>query len=154
MTAVILLMTVPGILGYKTYAVLTDSMETTIQQGSLVIVKYTRFDDVKKDDIATFQSSMDSEKRFTHRIVEIDRQNRSFVTRGDKTGLDDPEKSDYGKMIGKVIFTVPYGGVLSAAADNFKVKIAVMFLIALWIALEIELCILRKKKRKEIKNEA
>lgn len=97
---------VPSIFGYKSFIVLSGSMESKIDIGDLVIVKQTKFNDLKVNDIIAFR---DNEKLVTtHRIigeVNVDNQ-KCFKTKGDSNNTEDEgvvcEKQVEGKYQWKI----------------------------------------------------
>ena len=60
---------VPSLFGYKVFIVLSDSMETEITTGDIVITKNTDVKDLKEEDIIAYKNS--KEYVTTHRIVNI-----------------------------------------------------------------------------------
>ena len=82
----------PKILKMDMKVVETGSMSPTIKPYSLIYIKpYDKFEDYRVGDIVTFTDNY-QQKSFTHRIVEIDEQTQSFVTKGDAN-----EENDLGK---------------------------------------------------------
>ena len=75
---------VPDVFGYKPFAVVSGSMETSINVGDLVIAKKIDSDkSLKNGDIIAFRTS--DNYVVTHRIVETKDENgkRYFTTKGD-----------------------------------------------------------------------
>lgn len=141
-------MTAPLLMGYKTFTVLSDSMAKTINYGSIVVVKKTVFEDMKTEYIATFESSKDKNKHFTHRIVSINKQKKSFITKGDANPTNDPVPVGADRLIGRVVYIIPYAGLPAALLENTTAVIITIILLSLWIATEIELAL----RRRQIKN--
>lgn len=139
----------PRLLGLQLYSIDTGSMAPTIPQGSLIYVKkYMSFEDYKVDDIVTF-SDLSRETFFTHRIAEIDENQRSFVTKGDANEDIDPSPTDYMYAVGKVEFSVPILGYVSSFLRYKIIKIAVAIIYIAWLAIEVELIIAERNKRDE-----
>jgi len=136
----------PYVLGYKSFSVLTSSMKPTLSYGTLVFVKQIQFDEVAINDIATFESTKDASKYFTHRIVGIDTDNKSFVTKGDANPTDDPLPTGYSQMVGKVVTVVPFAGLIAAALKSSITLIVTIALLIVWLAFEIELFAVKKKQ--------
>lgn len=97
---------VPSIFGYKSFIVLSGSMESKIDIGDLVIVKQTKFNDLKVNDIIAFR---DNENLVTtHRIIdEVNVNNQKcFKTKGDSNNTEDEgvvcEKQVEGKYQWKI----------------------------------------------------
>ena len=81
--------------GYSIFCVATGSMEPTISQNDIIIVK--KSDTYKTDDIITF---MKGNEFITHRIVSIN--DETVTTKGDANNAVDVAVSK-DKIIGKVI---------------------------------------------------
>ncbi len=139
----------PRIAGYRVYSVDSGSMEPTIKTGSLIYVKkYVNFEDYGVDDVVTF-SDLTGENSFTHRIVSIDAEKRTFTTKGDANEENDLSPSDFIYAVGKVEFAIPYLGFAAAFFRNKVVKIAVTLIYVAWLAIEIEIFLAERKKRDE-----
>lgn len=139
----------PRIAGYKAYSVDSGSMEPTITTGSLIYVKrYADFHDYSVGDIVTF-SDLSKEKSFTHRIVEINTQEKTFTTKGDANKENDLSPANYINAVGKVEFSIPYLGYAAIFLRNKFAKIAVMLIYVAWAAIEIEIFLAERKKRDE-----
>lgn len=124
--AVIPILPIPG--NYKIFVVQSGSMEPAIKTGSVVIVKPAPLDskhltgqakDYKSKDIITFKSK---EKDFitTHRIVDAEVVSGKvyYITKGDANKAEDSSKVLKSKVIGKVLFSVPYAGYAVAEAKK------------------------------------
>ena len=139
----------PRLIGYSAYSIESGSMEPTIKEGSLVFVKKNfEFDSYKVDDIVTFSDTVEN-KSFTHRIIEIDSEKRTFDTKGDANNDKDPLPTDFTYAIGKVDFAIPYLGFAASFFRNRVVEIAVIIIYLAWMAIEIELFLTERKKRDE-----
>ena len=155
MTAVIIFISVvlvgivyaPTIFGMKSYAILTDSMETTIPEGSMVYVKpCTNFDEYKLNDIVTFSDSKTG-KSFTHRIIEINAQDRCFTTKGDANNEPDLSPTYFSLAVGKVKMSIPYLGYVAEFLKSTVVKIVLAVIYIALAAIEIELFLAERKKK-------
>lgn len=139
----------PRLLGMRAFSVDSASMEPTIKEGSLVYVKCgIKFDDYYVGDIVTFSDDT-HQNYFTHRIAEINLDERSFTTRGDANNDNDPSAAGYTFAVGKVQLAIPYLGKLSVFLRNKYVKIAVALIYISWAAIEIEIFKAERKKRDE-----
>jgi len=99
---------------YKTFVVLSGSMNPTFDAKSLIVVKPIEASNVRVGDILTFRSSDTSNNNTTHRVVEINNEmgNLSFITRGDANNVNDPVPLYPQNIIGKVSFSIPFIGFL------------------------------------------
>jgi len=104
----------------KLYSVLSGSMEPKIPVGSVIIA--VPKSEYKEGDIITFGAETDRTKTVTHRIVEISRDldldKTSYRTKGDANESADMELIDSGRVIGKVVFHLPYLGYGVAFAQT------------------------------------
>ncbi len=137
----------PALLGMKSYAILTGSMEPTISEGSMVYVQpCSEFEDYQINDVVTFTDPKTG-KSFTHRIIEIDTQNRCFTTKGDANNEPDLSPTYFSLAVGKVRMAVPYLGYVAGFFKNTVVKIVIAVIYIALIAIEIELFLTERKKK-------
>jgi len=76
---------------YSTLWVLSDSMETTIEERSYILVKVCDASELKVGDIITFKSRAPelNGSYNTHRIYEIVVEGEEFITKGDNISIPD-----------------------------------------------------------------
>lgn len=155
MTAVVLFISLfaigiiwfPSLLGYKTYAIETGSMEPTIKKGSMVYVEpCENLEDYQVNDIVTFTDEVKGQS-FTHRIVAIDESDGFFTTKGDANEIEDLEPISSTYAVGKVRMTVPLLGFAAEFLKLTGVKIALALIYIAWAAIEIELFLAERKKK-------
>ena len=93
----------PSFFGYKSFIVLTGSMEPTLNIGDIVFIKETT--DIKEQDIVSFKIN---NAIVTHRIVEIKKENDKtlYTTKGDANSGNDTEVLRIEDIEGKYIFKV------------------------------------------------
>lgn len=113
---VISILPIPG--NYKILTVLSGSMEPAIKMGSVVVTKPTN--DYKTGDIITFGEMTKTKTPTTHRIIgtEVVSNEVYYITKGDANNAKDPNKILESKVIGKVLFSVPYAGYAASAAKK------------------------------------
>ena len=119
--------------GYRIYDILTGSMSPTIKPGSLVFVKETLPNEVKKNDVITFRSDITNNVT-THRAIDIVNSDgkTEFITKGDANNTQDPVSLDEKLLVGKVIFQIPYlGGILRCVQNNKFIFIVIFLFIIL-----------------------
>ena len=126
--------------GYSAYIVLTDSMQSEIPQGSLVLVKDTDTDAIQIGDDITFLKIDHS--LITHRVVSITEDHehsgmRGFITQGVENPYPDTDAVFADNVIGKVVFhNLWLGDVLSYIRDRVWVPaLAAALLLAFFYAL-------------------
>ncbi len=95
--------------GVKLLSVQSGSMEPSIKTGSVVIVKNQ--DTYGLGDIITFTDNPQNDST-THRIIksEVKDGKEIYTTKGDANQGDDRLTTTSEKILGKVIFDVPYLG--------------------------------------------
>ena len=116
------------ILGYTPYAILSPSMTPEYPVGALVYVKECPPEQIKVGDVLTYVANEDL-LVVTHRVVSIDRENRSFITQGDVNKDPDPPVI-YENVIGTVRFSIPQLGYVSTyftSSSGRYVGLAVIF---------------------------
>ena len=111
-------LTVPGLLGYKSYVVTSGSMEPMYPVGSLILVKPVPAEEVAVGDAITFYMK-NTEIVATHQVYEIDKEQKVFRTQGinnrDSKGniLHDAAPAAFDSLIGKPFACIPYLGSVS-----------------------------------------
>ena len=96
--------------------------------GTLLIDKETDPLLIEQGDVVTFIMNEEG-MLVTHRVVSIDRTDKTFTTKGDANNVEDPEPVMWGNVIGKVMFSVPFAGKpfsYITAEENRKIVIGVI----------------------------
>ena len=130
LTAVIaglLPVTVPRLLGYEIYNVVSGSMEPEIPVGSVVYVKAAEPAEIQAEDVIAFQRDGDT---VTHRVVRNLRIEGTFVTKGDANAAEDLDEIPYAALIGRVEAHVPVLGNLMALYTSFLGKLYMLIFAA------------------------
>ena len=99
-------------LGITPYVVLSGSMEPAFHVGSLIYVKNTPPEKINIGDPVTFVLNEDL-VLVTHRVIEVDTENRCFYTKGDANDSADGAPVVFENLVGKTIFNIPYLGYFS-----------------------------------------
>ena len=98
----------PSIMGYSLFRVVTGSMEPTIGEGSLIVVKKTEASEIKEGDIISFYSTDPELKGAvnTHRVtgVKSEKNGLVFETKGDANLVKDEYPVQESNIIGVVVF--------------------------------------------------
>lgn len=105
-------LTVPRLLGYELYAIVSGSMEPAIPVGSVVYAKQTSPEDIEAGDVIVFYGGHDSTTIITHRTVENHREEQELLTKGDANEGNDMLPIAYHNLIGKVEQSIPLLGFL------------------------------------------
>ena len=100
------------LVGLEPYAVLSGSMEPTYHTGSLIYVKSVDPYDVEVGQPITFVMNEDLVVA-THRVVEIDKENQRFYTKGDANENVDGAPVHFNNLIGVPVYSIPYLGYLA-----------------------------------------
>jgi signal peptidase len=109
----------PNILGYKTYTVLSGSMEPAIHTGSVLFAEPVPPGVLKVGDVIVYNRS-DVNESVTHRIIEIKTTDGKpeFTTKGDANGSPDSWTVQYNDMAGKVVLAIPLAGYIYHALGS------------------------------------
>ncbi|MGL6106961.1 signal peptidase I [Romboutsia sp.] len=94
------------VIGYRTYTVLSGSMQPKFYPGDMVVIKHKNKTDIDINDIITFR---DKEGIIiTHRIIE--KTNEGYITKGDNNNVQDSDIITSNDLIGKVVFSISKAG--------------------------------------------
>lgn len=138
--------------GLQVFNVISGSMEPTYSVGDLLYVKAVDPDSVKVGDPITFVLNEDLVVA-THRVVEIDSENRRFTTKGDANESEDASPVHFNNLIGVPVFSIPLLGYVSAYIQNPPgMYIAIGLGVAL-LAVVFLPDLLMKKEKEEIQEE-
>ncbi|HEX2195806.1 MAG TPA: signal peptidase I [Actinomycetota bacterium] len=131
----------PRLLPYRTFTVLSGSMEPTIPVGSMIFDREVAAADLAAGDVVTFHPPSQPEKLVSHRIVRVEETKRGtfLVTRGDANGVDDDWRIPATGRGLRYEFHVPYlgyvvGGLLTPVGRLVALTLAALWLggLALW----------------------
>lgn len=99
--------TVPRLLGYQLYHVLSGSMEPEIPVGSLLYVSPAPAEEIREGEIIAFS---EAGSVITHRVVKNRLVEGEFVTKGDANAGEDLNAVPYQRLIGRVVCHIPVLG--------------------------------------------
>jgi signal peptidase len=137
---VVVMFILPIAVGIRPFIVLSGSMEPDIKTGSIVYINTNISSyEIVKDDIIGFRLN---NQTVTHRVVEVNKEDQSFITKGDANDERDAVPVTFTNYLGKTIFTIPFIGKIIMF---FKSGIGLYLLVAL-ILLNVLLVILEKDK--------
>src|SRR5690554_6760454 len=154
-----------NIFGYSYGLVPSDSMDgiapegskiDSFKKGSIVIVKFSDFEDLKINDVVVFKSEEEGIPLKVHRIVE--EHDNYYVTKGDhpSSSLDINDLVTKDKYQAKVINVFYFFGIASMFT-NFRGIILLTIIIILIISMLYQINNIVKQrnesKRKEITDE-
>ena len=132
---VILILFTPKLLGYATYDVISGSMEPVIPVGSLVLVKEADPKEIEEGDIIAFSSKDDRDVVITHRVMENDKENEFFITKGDANDRQDKDPASYDRLVGRVVRHFPKMGSMMADLSSFEGKLLLMCVLSAGVLL-------------------
>jgi signal peptidase I len=100
----------PGLFHMKAYVVKSSSMEPAIKAGSVIYVsQYREGETISPGDIVSFQTG---DAKVTHRVVAVDTEQGSVITKGDANKTRDSQPVTFDAIEGKVRFHIPVIGYL------------------------------------------
>lgn len=149
--AVVVVLLVPRAFGYNILAVLSGSMEPTYHVGSVIYIdKNVEADQVEAGDAIAFYK--EANVVATHRALEVDKENKQFITKGDANESKDLEPIPFANLIGKAVFTIPLIGYVSIYMKTAKGIIIVCVTLAVVILLYAIPEVLKPEEEKEKKR--
>lgn len=104
---------IPRVAGATPYTILTGSMQPAYPPGTLVIVKPVPFEDIRIDDVVTFQLESGQPTTVTHRVVGIEHRSDGqtrLMTQGDSNNVADAETVRDVQVRGEVWYSIPHLG--------------------------------------------
>ena len=137
----------PDFLGYKTYEIVSRSMENTINKNDVIVVKDVPKTEIKLDDIIAFNNG---EEVITHRVIDIENIDGKtlYTTKGDNNRYPDKNKITYERIEGKYIFKINKFGYFLNILKN-RYLLSILFVILVLCLVHIVMVKRRKKKREE-----
>ncbi len=148
---------------YQIKVVQSGSMEPAMKVGSIVIIKPA--DSYEVGDIVTFHGRFrlpnGEELAVTHRVVEktVSGSTTVYKTKGDANDDPDTELLRENKIIGKVLFDVPYIGYVVETARKPYGFLAILIIPASIIIYDQAIVVwkevkkLRAKREKDLQSE-
>ena len=137
----------PDFLGYKTYEIVSRSMENTINKNDVIVVKDVPKTEIKLDDIIAFNNG---EEVITHRVIDIENIDGKtfYTTKGDNNRYPDKNKITYEQIEGKYVFKINKFGYFLNILKN-RYLLSILFVILVLCLAHIVMVKRRKKKREE-----
>ena len=139
-------LTVPKVLGYQMYTVISGSMEPAIPTGSLVYIKGMEPRDVADGDVIAFYGGHDSNAIITHRVVKNRVVMGEFITKGDANEKEDMNPIPYSNFLGRVELSMPVVGELAQMLTSMEGKIAAASMIGLSVILQLLAAVLDRRR--------
>jgi signal peptidase I len=153
----------PSIMGYSVFRVTTGSMEPAIPTNSLIVTHTTDPAELEPGDIITFYSRdpMLNGAVNTHRIVSVTQEDGQYVfsTRGDANNVDDRYDTQEDDLIGQVVFSSYFLGILVRLLANplifipvILLPLAVLLLRNFWHTISLARQIAKKEEERAIRQ--
>ena len=117
------------LIGFRSYTVLSGSMEPKFYPGDMVITQHKDKADIKVNDIVTYRDN--EGVIITHRI--IDETSEGYITKGDNNNVNDAGVLKKENIIGEVKFSIPKIGYVMNFLSDPKAVAVEMILLAVFI---------------------
>ncbi|MBN8048817.1 signal peptidase I [Paraclostridium bifermentans] len=117
------------LIGFRSYTVLSGSMEPKFYPGDMVITQHKDKADIKVNDIVTYKDN--EGVIITHRIIE--ETDQGYITKGDNNNVNDADILKKENIIGEVKFSIPKVGYVMNLLSNPKAIAIEMILLAVFI---------------------
>ena len=140
----------PDFFGYKTYVIVSGSMEPNLKIGDIVVVKKVNENELNVGDIISFRQGQNV---VTHRISQIKYEygERVYITKGDNNNTEDNGSIDYSYIEGKVINNIRKAGkVVIFFQGKLSIIIIVLFF---YIYLSQTTKINKRKENRKVKRQ-
>lgn len=126
--AVCLPLSVPKLLGYQVYDVVSGSMDPAIPVHSVVLVQPAAPEKLQPGEIVAYRRGSSV---VIHRLVENHIVEGELVTKGDANAEPDPLKVEYAGVLGTVTAHIPFIGIYAGALNTLPGKLyAFGFIVA------------------------
>lgn len=140
-------LTVPKFFGYNVYAVLTGSMTPAYSVGSVIFVQKCASEEIEVGDVITYGLGTNTDNVMTHRVMEIDSEAGTFITKGDANDAVDSEPVQFNRLIGKVVLCIPGLADVSDFVNSTTGKAVTFIAFALAFILWVVADMLAPKKK-------
>ena len=138
-------LTVPKMLGFQMYTVISGSMEPAIPTGSLVYIKDMEPANVEDGDVIAFYGGHDSNAIITHRVVKNRVVMGEFITKGDANEKEDMNPIPYDNFLGRVELSIPIVGEIAQIFTSMEGKIIAATMIGVAVIFQLLAAILERK---------
>ncbi len=118
--------TVPRLLGFEVFHVVSGSMTPTIPRGSMVLVKQAARKDIQTGDIIAFEREG---VLVVHRVTAVQAEDGCFLTKGDANESGDLSPVMYDDLIGRVEHSIPLLGAAESQFSSLQGKAFLLILV-------------------------
>ena len=138
----------------ESYVVLSGSMEPAIKVGSIVVVSEATSGSIEEGDIITYKDSswtQENPSLTTHRVVNIETEQSKayFETKGDANEDPDPSLVSENRVVGRVMFSIPFIGYILSWAGSTIGMIILLFVPAALIIINESMKIKKELEKDE-----
>ena len=126
--------TLPSVFGYRTFNILTGSMEPNIGVGAVVVDKPIKPAQARPGQVITFPDPGNHGRLLTHRLqhLSVRRGTVYAVTRGDANDTVERWHVPANEQIGRVAFVAPKVGYARQWAAGMGGRLAALAAVVLW----------------------
>ncbi len=141
--AAFLPLTVPRLMGYEIYEVVSGSMEPEIPVGSILYVEETPPEEIEAGDVIAF---MRNDTVVSHRVEENRYVEGKFITKGDANSEEDTVPVPYDSLVGKSVYHLPVLGTLMTMLAGDVGKLYALAFAACGVMFHMLAAILRSRR--------
>jgi len=125
-----------GLFGYKTFVIVTSSMQPSLEIGDVILIKKINPDKIKIGDIITYQG-MESDfknKIITHKVkdIGIEEEKKIFYTQGTTNTMVDPAVYEE-QILGKLVYKFKFISLMSKIVRSKTGYILLVFIPLIFI---------------------
>ncbi len=134
----------PDFFGYKSFVIVSGSMEPTILKQDAILVKKVPEEEIQVNDIISFNTR--NQTNVTHRVIKIEKENgiKKYTTKGDNNNTEDKEQITYEQIEGKYQFKISQFGIIT---HILKSKITLIILVMIVILISCYKSRIQKRKQ-------
>lgn len=138
----------PSTWGWRSYVVLSGSMEPAITLGSLVIARPVELAQLQVGDVISFSRREAPGVVITHRLVaRVERGDQlQLVTKGDANNAADAWNVSSGDRVERVQYHVPYAGYLVSYAARPQARAAFFLVVLGYVAVQVTMRLASRAK--------
>lgn len=145
---VVIILGIPRLMGYESVFVTSASMAPSIKEGALVYIEKKDPSQINKNDIIAFHATDDI--MITHRVVDINETENTFVTKGDANELPDKNEVGWKNVVGTVKIGIPILGYIASFLSTIKGKIC---FVMLFVGMLLIIFITDEREEEDIDDE-
>lgn len=127
----------PAVAGYRSFTVLSGSMEPALRVGDVVMDEPVAARDVRPGDVVTFPDPGQGGRLITHRVeaLRVSGATAEVTTRGDANNAVERWSIPAAGHVGRVVYRLPMLGYVLVGARSPLGRLALVVLPALGLGL-------------------